>query len=44
LDKKIDLKRELLIMEIHDISDILVIEIGFQKNNQPGRKKKETDL
>jgi len=41
LDKKIDLKRELLIMEIHDISDILVIEIGFQKkqSNRPKEKR-----
>ncbi len=45
LERKVDLKREVLIKEIHDISDKLMNEIGDQKkeiqSKQAERKKKQ---
>ena len=45
LERKVDVKREILIQEIHGISDKLMGEIKVQKNEiqtkQEGRKKKQ---
>ena len=45
LERKVDVKREILIQEIHGISEKLMGEIKVQKNEiqtkQEGRKKKQ---